>query len=145
MMSLLLVCAAAGPGNLGAGAHIDPKEGCHSNPALVGPCFEVDGRAFASNGTPGLRIAVKDTKRVLGILPPENEIVPARFRKNVTFGQDLIGRFTVCPFSPERAGSMRMVCVEQVRGSAVWSIAPAGKQLQRRTIEDCRLSPRRDQ
>jgi len=142
---LLLGSVGAAPGNPGAVTQIDPTEGCQSNPALAGPCFEVDGRAFASNGTPGFRIAIKDTKRILGVLPPENEIVPACFRKNVTFEQDLIGHFTVCPFSLEKAGSMRMVCVEEVREAVARSIVPAGKQPQQRKIEGCRLEPGRGQ
>jgi len=118
---------------------IDPKDGCRSNAALVGPCFEVQGRAFASNGTPSLRIAIKDTKRVLGVLPSENEIAPKCLRSEVTFKQDVIGRITVCPFSPEKVGAMRMVCVEEVRDAAVRSIAPTGENVRERKIEDCQL------
>lgn len=141
---LLALCSVgAAASDLKALARIDPGGGCRSNRALVGPCFEVDGRAFAANGTPGFRIAVKDTKRILGVLPPEKEIVPACFRKNVTFEQDLIGHFTVCPFSPDKAGSMRMVCVEEVRDAVTRSIEPAGKHGRERRVEDCQLEPRR--
>jgi hypothetical protein len=140
---LLLGAVAATPDNLGAVTQIDPKECCRTNHALVGPCFEVDGRAFAANGTPSFRIAVKDTKRILGVLPSENEIVPACFRENVTFEQDLIGHFTVCPFSPEKAGAMRSVCVEDVREAVTRAIVPVGKQRQERKIDDCRWEPRK--
>ena len=122
----------------GAG-RINAKDGCRSNAALVGPCFEVEGRAFASNGTPGLRIAIKDTKRVLGVLPPENEIAPKCFRSEVTFEQDVVGRFTVCPFSQDKTGAMRLVCVEEVRDAAVRTIVPAGQHARERRIDDCQL------
>ncbi len=143
MILLLLGSIGAAPGNPAGGMRIDPRKGCRSNPALVGPCFQVDGRAFASNGTPSLRIAVKHTKRILGVLPPENEIAPACLRKNVTFGQDLVGHFTVCPFSPDKAGSMRMVCVEEVREAVVRSVLPVGKKRREWKIEGCQMAPRR--
>lgn len=118
---------------------INGKDGCRPNPALVGPCFEVQGRAFASNGTPSLRIAIKDTKRVLGVLPPEDETAPKCLRSEVTFKQDVVGRFTVCPFSQEKAGAMRMVCVEEVRDAAIRSIVAIGEHARERRIEDCQM------
>jgi hypothetical protein len=65
--------------------------------------------------------------------------VPRCFRKNVTFEQDLIGHFTVCPFSREKAGSMRMVCVEDVREAVARSIVPAEKKRQEQDFEGCHL------
>lgn len=118
---------------------INAKDGCRPNPALVGPCFEVQGRAFASSGTPSLRIAIKDTQRILGVLPPENEIAPKCLRKEVTFKQDVVGRFAVCPFSQDKVGAMRMVCVEEVRDAAVRSIVPLGEHAPERRVEDCQM------
>ena len=138
ILVVLVAVGVAPKGPLGAGA-IDPKDGCRSNVALVGPCFEVQGRAFASNGTPSLRIAITDTKRVLGVLPSENEIAPKCLRSEVTFKQDVVGRFTVCPFSRDRAGTMRMVCVEEVRDAAVRSIARVRENTPERRIDDCQL------
>jgi hypothetical protein len=135
---LLGALAVAPKDPQGAGA-IDSKDGCRSNPALVGPCFEVQGRAFASNGTPSLRVAIQDTKRVLGVLPSENEIAPKCLRREVTFKQDVVGRFTVCPFSQDKPGTMRMVCVEEVRDAAVRSTAASGENVRERKIEDCQL------
>jgi hypothetical protein len=118
---------------------INANDGCRPNSALVGPCFEVQGRAFASNGTPSLRIAIKNTKRVLGVVPPEDEIAPRCFRSEVTFKQDVVGRFIVCPFSQEKAGAMRMVCVEEVRDAAIRSIVGIGEHGRERRIEDCQM------
>jgi hypothetical protein len=119
---------------------INARDGCRTNPALVGPCFEVHGRAFASNGTPSLRIAIEDTKRLLGVAPPEDEIAPKCLRSEVTFKQDVIGRFTVCPFSQERAGAMRTVCVEEVRDAAVHPTAAVGEHAHGRKLIDCQMT-----
>ena len=78
----LALGASAAPGNA---RPINGKDGCRTNPAVVAPCFEVWGRAFASNGTPSLRIGVDGTKTILGVLPAENEIAPACLRSGVTF------------------------------------------------------------
>jgi len=59
------------------GKTIDREAGCAKNPSVVGPCFEVQGRAVIGNGTPGFRIMQAGTTRILGVLPAENEIVPA--------------------------------------------------------------------
>jgi len=117
---------------------IHPKGGCRANPAVVGPCFEVRGRAFASNGTPSIRIQREDTKRVLGLLPAENEIAPECLRKEVTSGKDVVGRFIVCPFTREKAGSMQMVCVEDVSDAVVRAIEPVGQHhIPERKLEGC--------
>ena len=115
---------------------IDPKGGCRSNAAVVGPCFEGQGRAFASNGTPSLRIRWNGTNRVLGLLPAEDEIAPRCLKSEVTFERDVIGTFTVCPLSHEKAGSMQMVCVEEVRDAVVRASA---KKAPERKLADCRL------
>jgi hypothetical protein len=122
----------------GAG-RINTRDGCRSNPALVGPCFDFQGRAFASNGTPSLRIAIKDMKRVLGVLPAENEIAPKCLRSAVTFEQDVVGLFTVCPLSQDKAGAMRMVCVEEVRDAVARSVVSTGEHARERRLADCRL------
>jgi hypothetical protein len=93
---------------------IDARAGCASNPALVGPCFTVTGRALYANGTPGFRILRSGTKRILGVLPFENEIAPSCLSKAVTPTSEVTGDFVVCPFSVEEEGHMQMVCVQSV-------------------------------
>jgi hypothetical protein len=73
------------------------------------------------------------------VLPPENEIVPACLRGEVTFKQDVVGQFTVCPFGPAKPGAMRMVCVDEVRAAVARSIVAAGQRAVDRKIEDCRV------
>jgi len=119
---------------------IDPKAGCRANPALVAPCFEVHGRAFASNGAPSMRVAIASTKRLLGVVPSENEIAPRCLRSNVTFHSDVTGRFVACPFTPQRSGAMQMVCIEAVRDATVRASGGSAPSSQPpRKLEDCLL------
>ncbi|MDR3416209.1 MAG: hypothetical protein P4L83_08485 [Nevskia sp.] len=86
---------------------------CKANPEVVAACFEVHGRLSAWNGAPAFRIWPAGTQRMLGI---HNSELPAALRSRMTdFDTELWGTFTVCPFTPERAGHMRMVCVESWR------------------------------
>jgi hypothetical protein len=117
---------------------LDPKRGCRTNPALVGPCFEIEGRAVATNGSPSMRIIRRGAKRVLGVLPAENEIAPACLRRHVSFEWDVAGRFTVCPFTRERPGAMQMVCVQQVTDAVVRPVDPKQPGAARK-LPDCSL------
>ena len=52
------------------------------------------------------------TKRILGVVPSENEIVPEITKQHVNFDTRLYGDFEVCPFSREKPGEMQIICVE---------------------------------
>jgi len=100
-------------------ADIDPSLGCMRNPSVVGACRWVTGRLIGTNGTPSMRLFVKGSKRVLGILPAEREIVPAALAE--LFGKTLDlayirGEFQFCPFTPSKPGSMQDGCIESVKG-----------------------------
>jgi hypothetical protein len=91
---------------------------CKGNPQVVGACYVVHGRATFGNGTPALRIWPVGTKRMLGVtaapgaVDADDPICPKnmmRFDSNV---EGIFGDFEVCPFTPKRAGSMQMVCVQ---------------------------------
>jgi hypothetical protein len=96
------------------GNEIEREAGCAKNPSVVGPCFEVQGRAVIGNGTPGFRIMQAGTSRILGVLPAEHEIVPACLAKAVTLTSEVTARFRVCPFTLAKEGRMQMVCVDSV-------------------------------
>jgi len=110
-----ILLASAAPGE-SRPADIDPKAGCKSNPALVGACFTIHGRIMAANGTPGMRIWRVGTKRILGVLPSEDEIVPEPLKEYLKryFGPltNIYGDLLVCPFTEPRPGEMQMVCIE---------------------------------
>src|SRR5450631_3445557 len=89
-----------------------------NSPPEFGSCHgarPIRGRAIMANGTPGFRILRAGTKRVLGVLPSENEIVPVCLAKAVTPTSEVTGEFLVCPFSVAKEGHMQMVCVQSVR------------------------------
>jgi hypothetical protein len=96
---------------------------CKGNPALVGACYVIHGRATYGNGTPALRIWPVGTKRMLGVTSgqfaddAEDPIVP----KNLRFdpSQRAYGDCEVCPFTVERPGHMQMVCVQSAKNLAV--------------------------
>lgn len=67
-----------------------------------------------ANGTPGLQIVQTGTKRLLGVLPAEDEIVPACLAKAVTPTSDVTAEFRVCPFTVAKEGHMQMVCVQSI-------------------------------
>ncbi len=85
---------------------------CRGNPELVDKCYKVRGRISINNGTPGLRMWKVGTKRMLGIVPPEGEIIPMNLQKLIKWGTEIFGNYEVCPFSKEKAGYMQFVCVE---------------------------------
>lgn len=85
---------------------------CQVRTDLAGPCYTIRGRMFVANGTPGVRIWRVGTKRVLGVVPAENEIAPRSLLDRLGFGTMIYGNFTVCPLTPDREGWMQMVCVE---------------------------------
>ena len=89
---------------------------CKANPDLAGKCFMVHGRLRAYNGNPTFRLWPAGTKRLLGVTgahPGDDPIMPPGL--GVTFDHDLYADFEVCPFTPEKPGVMRRVCVESVK------------------------------
>jgi hypothetical protein len=114
---LMLLCAATV-----ASAEARPVT-CKGNPAVVAACFTVHGMMSAHNGAPTFRIDIVSTHRLLGVhgdqdgLPPE--LSPILMDGGDAFGKLFEGDFTVCPFTKERAGHMRMVCVEDAKNVKV--------------------------
>ena len=94
---------------------IDPSKGCRKNPAVVGQCFSVKGRVSVYNGSPSIRIAPKGTKRLLGVVPSENEIMPSALKEAVGLDRDAFAEMEVCPMTKSERGHMRLVCVESAR------------------------------
>jgi hypothetical protein len=89
---------------------------CKANPNLAGKCFVVRARLRAYNGNPTYRIWPIGTRRLLGVTgahPGDDPIMPADL--GVAFDHDLSGDFEVCPFTREKPGVMRRVCIESVK------------------------------
>jgi hypothetical protein len=58
---------------------------------------------------------------MLGVWDDEEPIVPANVAAELEpgLGRTVYGDFLVCPFTVERAGRMRMVCIESARNLVV--------------------------
>jgi hypothetical protein len=88
-----------------------PSHTCTSDPDLVDACFTVHGRLNFANGNPTARIWRIGTKRILGT----DDILPGSLGLKMDFGVEAYGDFYVCPFTPERRGEMRSVCIESAQ------------------------------
>jgi hypothetical protein len=108
----LIICVFFSFLPIAAAGEIKPEYGCKENPAIVGECFKIHGRISLYNGTPGVRIWPVGTKRLLGVLPSENEIMPPNVSKHIALGTDIFGDFVVCPFTKQEPGHMQFVCIE---------------------------------
>ena len=83
---------------------------CKSDPDIVDACFKVHGRLSAGNGTPTMRIWRMGTNRILGV---HDDIMPEALTSKMGWDVEAYGDFDVCPFTQERPGEMRMVCIEK--------------------------------
>jgi len=104
---------------------VNSSRGCKRNPAVVGDCFSVHAQVFVANGTPSVRMWPVGTRRYFGVLPPEDEILPDNVRRYLGFDRRIYGDFVVCPFTPERAGWMRMVCIQQAANLVIEDFTPS--------------------
>ena len=84
------------------------------------PCRIVHGRMSLWNGTPSVRIWVVGTKRILGVVQPDEKFddLPETIRRawaahgdDAMWRSDLLGDFQVCPVTANRPGRMQMVTV----------------------------------
>ena len=90
---------------------------CAADPAIVAPCFDVRGRLSFANGTPSSRIWPVGTNRMLGV---HLDRLPDELAALLTsFDTEVWANFTVCPYTPERRGHMRSVCIEAWRDISV--------------------------
>ena len=88
----------------------------------------MQGRSFHANGTPSLRIQPARSRRVLGVLPSEAEIVPACLQDLLQPGVEVRGRFLVCPFTLAARGQIQMVCMQEARQLVASRWDPATQQ-----------------
>jgi len=117
-------------------------ESCAQDTRLSGPCFTVRGRLSAYNGTPGMRIWVVGTSRILGIgegrfAPDGYDFLPPNMPQSIDTEAFYFGNYTVCPFTKDTPGVMRLVCVQAVTGLRVdnQQSAASNKSLERASGE----------
>ena len=116
---LLLVLSGAGAVGQQTQSHKARRQ-CGGRGGLAGQCFRFHCRAYASNGTPDLRIWRIRTDRILGVTASataddaEDAIAPDNLLRALGgYDHFVFGDFAVCRFTPEREGRMQMVCVER--------------------------------
>ena len=102
---------------------------CADHPDVNGPCFEVRGRLMWYNGTPSARLWPTGTRRLLGIsegrFAREGYInLPKELADQLESKSSMFADFTVCPFTDEKPGAMRFVCIQAARNI---SIRPRGE------------------
>jgi hypothetical protein len=100
------------------------KGRCSQHPKLSGPCFKVRGRLAFYDGSPSVRIWPIGTNRILGVSEgryylEEFENLPSGLTAGLTFETAMYADFTVCPFTPEEPGVMRLVCVDSAENIKV--------------------------
>jgi hypothetical protein len=105
---------AAGPSQPAACADRKP---CREHAALHGACFRVRGRMSVYNGAPSVRIWPVGSARLLGVsqqrfADPAICNLPDTLARQLSPDDDVFADFEVCPFTAERAGVMRLVCVD---------------------------------
>ena len=94
---------------------------CILNKNVVGDCWEIRGRLQVYNGTPNLRIWPVGTKRLLGVVPSEAEIIPEHLRAKIKLSSKIFANFEVCPFTKFFPGQMQMVCIESAKNIRIES------------------------
>ena len=83
---------------------------CKSDPDIMEACFTIHGRLNVWNGSPSLRIWPVGTRRIMGVL--DEYPLPGELDDYDLLNGAAWGDFEVCPFTKDRQGWMRMVCVE---------------------------------
>ena len=86
------------------------SQACRGDPDIAGACYRVHGRLSSWNGSPTARISISGTKRIIGVL--DDFPLPEDLQKQFGWEVEAWGDFEVCPFTKDRPGEMRMVCVE---------------------------------
>ena len=116
------------------GSHFAPApESCRSRSDVAGKCFKVHGRLSVYNGTPSIRLWPIGTKRLLGILDPNDvsnapgpTILPPEIKSKLDWDKDVLGDFLVCPLTRQKPGRMQTVCIESGKNLTVRQRKPAG-------------------
>jgi hypothetical protein len=100
------------------------KKTCRDHPDLSGPCYKVKGRMFLSNGTPSFRIWPIGTKRILGVsearfMRSDYANMPDDLAQRLNCETAIYADFIVCPFTKNKPGVMRLVCVESAKNISI--------------------------
>ena len=120
IVTVLLLFLAA----LGTAEDKPKKKSCKEHPMLSGPCFKIRGRMSFSNGTPSIRIWPVGTNRILGVSEGRfylegYENVPEELVHQLSWETGMYTDFTICPFTNDEPGVMRLICVESAKNISI--------------------------
>ena len=90
---------------------------CREHPQVNGSKFVVHGVMQVWNGAPSVRIWIIGTKRILGVSEGMYYLkgfdnYPSWLGKKLNTDNEIVGDFVVYPFTPDKKGVMRLVCVD---------------------------------
>lgn len=104
---------------LALGGFAFQSEGDRIHP--TGPAYVVHGRLSTSCGTPGCRIWVIGSKRILGVAESgqENSFMPVKLQALLSTENLIFGDFTVVPLADDEPGVMRPVCVTAAKNLVI--------------------------
>ena len=84
---------------------------CKDDPKVVSACFVVHGRMYNSSGGSLARIWRIGSKRILHVVGPHH-LPPNVEPLMPDFDHEVVADFLVCPYTNDRLGEARMVCVQ---------------------------------
>jgi hypothetical protein len=118
-MKLILIFALLITTVLGSSRAIPQAPSCRQRSAVIGKCFNVHGRLSVYNGTPSIRLWPIGTKRLLGVIDPNDTssapgptILPLEIKNKLDWDKDVLGDFMVCPLTRQKPGRMQTVCID---------------------------------
>jgi hypothetical protein len=123
-LSVFLLPLAAG---VTAGSRFGREpQSCRNRPDVVGKCFRVHGRLSVYNGTPSIRLSPSGSKRLLGIIDPNDtsnapgpSVLPEEIKSKLDWDKNVFGDFLVCPLTRSQTGKMQTVCIESGKNLVV--------------------------
>jgi len=125
VLSIIVVVAG---GVIGAPSPNHEPQSCRTRTDLVGKCFSVHGRLSVYNGTPSIRLWPSGTKRLLGVIDPNDisnapgpSVLPLDIKSKLDWDKDVFGDFVVCPLTKPQAARMQTICIESGKNLIVRS------------------------
>lgn len=91
---------------------------CRKHPGVIGPAFKIHGVLSYWNGNPSVRIWKVGTKKIYGVSEQrfykEGYYNLPQWLPTIGFDEKITGDFVLYPFTKEKTGVMRLVCIDTV-------------------------------
>jgi hypothetical protein len=121
----VLVILIVSANNVSLGYALSRNKSCKEHPKLIDPCFNVRGRLAYYNGAPSLRLWPVGTHRLLGVSEGRfasagyDNVPPEVATQLGGFENEMFADFTVCPFTKDEPGIMRLICIDAAKNIVV--------------------------